>query len=54
MNTGAKELIEVNMNTYVKVKLTDKGRDILAKSDLTISPNSDGYIEMQLWILMKN
>ena len=42
----------INLNDDVKVKLTDYGRDLLAKKRLTRQPDEAGYIKFQLWELM--
>jgi hypothetical protein len=42
----------VNLNDDVKVKLTDYGRDLLAKKRLTRQPDEAGYTKFQLWELM--
>jgi hypothetical protein len=42
----------VNLNHEVKIKLTDYGRDLLAKKRLTRQPDEAGYTKFQLWELM--
>jgi uncharacterized protein (DUF2267 family) len=43
---------QFNLNDDVKVKLTDHGRDLLAKKRLTRQPDEAGYNRFQLWELM--
>ena len=43
---------QFNLNDDVKVKLTDHGRDLLAKKRLTRQPDEAGYTKFQLWELM--
>lgn len=62
-----KEFVSFNVNSYVYVKLTQKGLDILKKEHeelmsfygalaqrdfLPPNTNSDGYSKFQLWSLM--
>jgi hypothetical protein len=42
----------INLNEYVKVKLTDSGQDVLAMQQLRRQQDADGYIKFQLWELM--
>ena len=42
----------INLNHEVKIKLTDYGRDLLAKKRLTRQPDEAGYTKFQLWELM--
>jgi hypothetical protein len=42
----------INLNDEVKVKLTNYGRDLLAKKRLTRQPDEAGYTKFQLWELM--
>lgn len=43
---------QFNLNDDVKVRLTDHGRNVLAKGQLTRQPDADGYTKFQLWELM--
>ncbi len=54
--------IPFNMNDYVRVKLTDKGREIHKKTWTSLVPrmkynppkeDKDGWSEWQLWVLMQ-
>ena len=56
--------MKFNINNYVKVKLTDKGREIVKKSrviyraiggdysEVEITEDSDGWSKWQMWDLM--
>ena len=43
---------KTNLNNYIKVKLTEKGIDILKQrygTDYPISIDDEGYTEFQMW-----
>lgn len=43
---------KTNLNNYIKVKLTEKGIDILKQrygTDYPINIDDEGYIEFQMW-----
>lgn len=47
--------MKFNINHYVRVKLTDYGKEILKKNDLEFlhKPDEDGFSKWQLWVLME-
>lgn len=51
--TKRKREFTINLNDYVLVKLTDRGRAILASAHTAIVEDSEGWSEWQLWVLIE-
>jgi len=47
--------MKFNVNNYVTVKISDRGRELIKESKVWLykEPDENGYIKLQMWDLMK-
>ena len=45
--------MKFNVNNYVRVKLTEVGKNILEAEEIKYLPDEEGFVRFQMWELMQ-